>query len=138
MFRFFQQVFFLLIGKRCILPSENLSLLLCHSGPRIQHSKRPSITFPLARPTTDNIFAICDYSNCRPRYTKDMLPRNGFGYVHRQASAVNRLESWFTVCCSHDTQDEELTLCCAQQAVRTQADCWHMIPYNLYSVIHVL
>ncbi|KAI5618155.1 extracellular matrix protein 1 isoform X1 [Silurus asotus] len=75
----------------------------------------PSIPFPLAQPTTDNILAICHYSNLRPRYTKDMLP-GGFGYLHRQASAINQLESWFTVCCSNGTQDEEMTQCCAQQA----------------------
>ncbi|XP_058246178.1 extracellular matrix protein 1 isoform X2 [Hemibagrus wyckioides] len=81
-----------------------------------QISLIPFIPFPLARPTTGNILAICHYSNLRPRYTKDMLPKSGFGYLYRQASAVNQLESWFSVCCSNGTQDEEMTLCCAQQA----------------------
>lgn len=94
-------------------------------------------TFPLARPNTDNIFAICHYSNQRPQYTQDMLPKSGFGYVHRRAAAVNRLESWFAVCCGNDSQDAELTLCCAQQAVRTQSDCLHIIPYDLCSVIPI-
>ncbi|KAI5106242.1 extracellular matrix protein 1 isoform X2, partial [Silurus meridionalis] len=85
-------------------------------GPSISpKSMGPSIPFPLAQPTTDNILAICHYSNIRPRYTEDMLP-GGFGYLHRQASAINQLESWFTVCCSNGTQDEEMTQCCAQQA----------------------
>lgn len=91
-----------------------------------------SIPFPLARPNMNNIRAICQYSNLRPRYTKDMLPRNGFGYLHRQTDAVNRLESWFTVCCSNYTQDEGMNLCCAQQAVRTQT-CklvFHKFPFK--------
>lgn len=67
----------------------------------------------------NNILAICNYSKLRPRYTKGILPQNGFGYLYRQASAVNQLESWFSVCCSNGTQDEEMILCCAKQAVRT-------------------
>ncbi|XP_060778000.1 extracellular matrix protein 1 [Neoarius graeffei] len=74
-----------------------------------------SIPFPLARPTTNNILAICQYNNLRPRYTKDKLPKYGYGNLHRQANAINQLESWFAVCCSNGTQDEEVTLCCAQQ-----------------------
>ncbi|XP_053350990.1 extracellular matrix protein 1 [Clarias gariepinus] len=86
-------------------------------GPHIKiDSIAPSIPFPLAYPTKDNIYFICRYSNRRPRYTSDMLPRSGFGYLLRQANAVNQLESWFTVCCSNGTQDDELTLCCARQA----------------------
>lgn len=92
-------------------------------------SIKPSITFPLARPTTANIHAICQYSNQRPRYSKNMLPRSGFGYLHRQGSAVNRLESWYTVCCADGTKDDELTLCCAQQAVRA--------PYNAQKIFAI-
>lgn len=121
--------------KRHFLPSENVSSSLflcpCHSGPHIKpYSMDPSIPFPLAYPTMDNILAICQYSNLRPRYTKDMLPKSGFDHLRRQARAVNQLESWFTLCCSNGTQDEELTLCCAKQAVRIQADCLHIIPHN--------
>ncbi|XP_060726155.1 extracellular matrix protein 1 [Tachysurus vachellii] len=86
-------------------------------GPqRRPYSKDPFIPFPLARPTMNNILAICHYSNLRPRYTEGMLPKNGFGYLYRQACAVNQLESWFSVCCSNGTQDEEMILCCANQA----------------------
>lgn len=101
---------------------------VCYSDHQI--SMIPSIPFPLARPTTGNILAICHYSNLRPRYTRDMLPKSGFGHLYRQASAVNQLESWFSVCCSNGTQDEEMTLCCAQQAVSTQDEIFHIIPYN--------
>lgn len=82
-------------------------------------SMRPSITFPLAPPTTSNILAICQYSNQRPQYPKETLPTSGFGREHRQAMSVNQLESWYSVCCANGTQDVKQTLCCAQQAVRT-------------------
>ncbi|XP_053092843.1 extracellular matrix protein 1 [Pangasianodon hypophthalmus] len=109
------------------LPTELLDMLkqlpvgpevtVGQKGPCIKPcSMDLSIPFPLARPTIENILAICRYSNLRPRYTEDMLPKSGFGHLYRQASAVNQLESWFTMCCSNDTQDEGLTLCCAQQA----------------------
>ncbi|XP_053486197.1 extracellular matrix protein 1 isoform X1 [Ictalurus furcatus] len=113
--------------QREILPIELLDMLkqgslashpiVRQQGPRIKpYSMDPSIPFPLACPTMDNILAICQYSNLRPRYTKDMLPKSGFDHLRRQARAVNQLESWFTLCCSNGTQDEELTLCCAKQA----------------------
>ncbi|KAK3551223.1 hypothetical protein QTP70_013826 [Hemibagrus guttatus] len=109
--------------QRPIIPTEILDMVKqgsLDSQPvrkiDLQISMNPSIPFPLARPTMGNILAICHYSNLRPRYTKDMLPKSGFGYLYRQASAVNQLESWFSVCCSNGTQDEEITLCCAQQA----------------------
>ncbi|KAF7708603.1 extracellular matrix protein 1 [Silurus meridionalis] len=115
-----------MISQREVVPTELLDMLkqgllvpdstVRKKGPSISpKSMGPSIPFPLAQPTTDNILAICHYSNIRPRYTEDMLP-GGFGYLHRQASAINQLESWFTVCCSNGTQDEEMTQCCAQQA----------------------
>lgn len=88
-------------------------------GPR---SMRSSITFPLAPPTTNNILAICQYSNQRPRYPKETLPKSGYGSEYRQAIAVNQLESWYTICCDNGYQDNEETLCCAQQAVRTPSD----------------
>lgn len=130
---FFQQVYLFSFWKGRFLPSENcvssLFLCPCHSGRYIPPDRvASSIPFPLARPTTNNILAICQYNNLRPRYTKDKLPE--YGYLHRQADAINQLESWFAVCCSNGTQDEEVTLCCAQQVVRTQADCLHIILYT--------
>ncbi|XP_072535691.1 extracellular matrix protein 1 [Salminus brasiliensis] len=76
----------------------------------------PQIPFPLARPNTNNVQAICRYSNQRPRYPKETLPSSNYGYMVRQANAVNQLESWFSVCCSNGTEDEEQILCCAEQA----------------------
>ncbi|XP_017555945.1 extracellular matrix protein 1 isoform X1 [Pygocentrus nattereri] len=76
----------------------------------------PQIPFPLARPQPNNVQAICRYGNQRPRYPKETLPQNGYGYLVRQAKAVNQLESWFPVCCSHGTENEELLLCCTEQA----------------------
>ncbi|XP_027005168.1 extracellular matrix protein 1 [Tachysurus fulvidraco] len=112
--------------QRPIIPREFLDMMKQRTleslterkkGPQIRPtSMDPSIPFPPARPTMNNIIAICHYSNLRPRYTKDILPKNGFGYLYRQASAVNQLESWFSVCCSNGTQDEEMLLCCAKQA----------------------
>ncbi|KAL6488615.1 hypothetical protein MHYP_G00023560 [Metynnis hypsauchen] len=83
-------------------------------GPRAMGP--PQIPFPLARPQPNNVQAICRYGNQRPRYPMETLPQNGFGYLVRQAKAVNQLESWFSVCCSHGSENEELLLCCTEQA----------------------
>lgn len=105
-----------------IFPFLSFSLCPGHSGhPRFnpRSGGSPQIPFPLARPKSNNIQAICRYSKQRPRYPKESLPRSGFGYLHRQANAINQLESWLSVCCRNGNEDEELTLCCAEQAVRT-------------------
>ncbi|XP_062847538.1 extracellular matrix protein 1 isoform X2 [Trichomycterus rosablanca] len=85
------------------------------------------VPFPLGRPTLNNIFAICHYSGRRSWYPKEKLPDSGFGSIIRQIKANNKLEYWFPVCCGNNsTQDEELTLCCAEQAWKESlADfCW--------------
>uniref|UniRef100_A0A3Q3ENI8 Extracellular matrix protein 1b n=1 Tax=Labrus bergylta TaxID=56723 RepID=A0A3Q3ENI8_9LABR len=64
------------------------------------------VQFPLGRPTSDNLQAICHHGDLRPRYPTSYFPDSGFGQQRRRASAVNRAESWFSM----------LTLCCATQA----------------------
>lgn len=76
---------------------------------------RYHVEFPLARPSSENIQAICLYGNYRPRYPASYFPANGYGVYKRQADAVNTLEAWFDNCC-RDNQTEEVTLCCATQA----------------------
>lgn len=118
---FLAKVFLWLIGEQNAfnhLKSFFFPYLCPYLSGITPYSVDQSVPFPLARPNMNNILAICQYSNLRPRYTKDMLPRNGFGYLHRRTDAINRLESWFTVCCSTCIQDDEMILCCAQKAVR--------------------
>lgn len=77
--------------------------------------KRYSVQFPLARPSSDNIQAICLHRDRRPRYPESYFPASGYGVYKRQADAVNTLEAWFGTCC-RDNQTAEETLCCAIQA----------------------
>ncbi|XP_053743541.1 extracellular matrix protein 1-like [Synchiropus splendidus] len=75
------------------------------------------VQFPLARPTPDNLQAICQHADYRPNYPESYFPASGFGYLKREADAVNNAESWFRACCKENqTQNEETTLCCAIQA----------------------
>lgn len=130
-FYFLSCNFFTFNWTKMLLTNCYLFLCPCHPGPPIKpYYMDPVIPFPPARPTIGNILAICHYSNYRPRYTADMLPKNVYGYLQRRANAINQLESWFSVCCSNGTQDEEMAVCCAQQAVRKQADCLHIVSYN--------
>ncbi|XP_041798606.1 extracellular matrix protein 1-like [Chelmon rostratus] len=75
------------------------------------------VLFPLARPSSDNLQAICLHGDQRPRYPDSYFPVSGFGQQRRRGSAVNKAESWFSTCCQgNQTWGREVTLCCATQA----------------------
>ncbi|KAL0985384.1 hypothetical protein UPYG_G00156200 [Umbra pygmaea] len=87
------------------------------AGPRSFVNSNPSVVFPPGQPTPENLQAICLHSSHRPRYPASFYPRSGFGYLHRQGDAVNRLESWYSTCCHGNwTQNVDLMLCCVRQA----------------------
>lgn len=77
----------------------------------------PRVDFPPAFPSTGNLQDICRFSKALVRYPKDMFPQSGFGHVHRQADAINQLQSWYGLCCGINGTPEE-QICCAEQAVR--------------------
>ncbi|KAK2910232.1 extracellular matrix protein 1-like [Channa argus] len=75
------------------------------------------VKFPLGRPTSDNLEAICLYGDRRPRYPDSYFPRSGFGSEMRRGKAVNEAESFFSTCCEgRQTWELEVTLCCTTQA----------------------
>ncbi|KAG8005283.1 Extracellular matrix protein 1 [Nibea albiflora] len=76
----------------------------------------PDIPFPPARPTTQNIVAICQQGQGRPRYPDSFFPSSRVSHFRRLGKAVNRLESWYTLCCSGQTQYSTQVICCAEQA----------------------
>lgn len=87
-------------------------------GPRSFAGPDYPVQFPLARPSYDNLQAICLHADHRPRYPVSYFPSSGFGQQKRRASAVNKAESWFSTCCQgNETWGREVTLCCATQAV---------------------
>ncbi|XP_066577434.1 extracellular matrix protein 1 isoform X3 [Amia ocellicauda] len=74
------------------------------------------VPFPPARPSAANLPNICQHGDRRPRYPLPSLPTTGFGRESRQGDCINRLESWYPLCCRGD---ETQRLCCADQA-------WHL------------
>ncbi|XP_041844331.1 extracellular matrix protein 1-like isoform X2 [Melanotaenia boesemani] len=75
------------------------------------------VQFPLSRPTSDNIQAVCLHGDHRPRYPSSYFPPSGFGQNRRMATAVNNAESWFGSCCKRNqTWEGDMMLCCATQA----------------------
>lgn len=86
-----------------------------HSSAPVAPVEKYPVHFPLARPSSENIQAICLHGEHRRRYPESYFPASGYGVYKRQADAVNTLEAWFQKCC-RDNQTEELTLCCATQA----------------------
>lgn len=98
-------------------------------GPRSYSGPLPTtynVQFPLGRPTSENLQAICDYSDLRPRYPSSYFPDSGYGVDKLRASAVNNAEAWLSTCCKdNQTWEREVTLCCATQAV-----CFHNSSYS--------
>ncbi|XP_053303482.1 extracellular matrix protein 1 isoform X1 [Pleuronectes platessa] len=75
------------------------------------------VPFPPARPTAQNLAAICHQGQGRPRYPASFFPRSGSSHFRRRGDAINRLESWFQSCCSGQASEQShQILCCAQQA----------------------
>lgn len=97
----------------------NLSISSCwiSSETKKNSRKEPNVPFPPARPTTHNLAAICHQGRGRPRYPPSFFPKSGSSHFRRRGHAMNRLESWFRVCCSGHLEQSSQILCCAQQAV---------------------
>ncbi|TNN75730.1 Extracellular matrix protein 1 [Liparis tanakae] len=75
------------------------------------------VEFPLGRPTSDNLQAICLNREYRPSYSKSYFPVSGFGQLKNMAKTVNTAESWLSTCCKgNQTWEKEVTLCCATKA----------------------
>ncbi len=96
-------------------------LYLFHSGGQITD---PNVlmesSFPPARPSVNNLNAVCLYGNGRPRYPAFCFPSSSYAYAHRAGNAVNRLESWLGQCCFGGLAlGNGQILCCAKQAVST-------------------
>lgn len=77
----------------------------------------PNIPFPPARPTFQNLGNICFHGQSRPRYPHNFFPSSGFSYFRRIGRTINRLESWYSLCCRGLAQDFYQILCCTEQAV---------------------
>ncbi|XP_034456110.1 extracellular matrix protein 1 [Hippoglossus hippoglossus] len=98
-----------------------LAFLTLHGANFGETQRRPlneiDVPFPPARPTAQNLAAICHQGQGRPRYPAGFFPRSGSSHYQRRGNAINRLESWYHLCCSGQVaQQSHQILCCAQQA----------------------
>ncbi|KAM8841106.1 extracellular matrix protein 1 [Spinachia spinachia] len=96
----------------CILA---LLTLHCADAEKTEENvlNEPDVPFPPACPTAENLVAICNQSQGRPRYPSSFFPKSMVSHFRRRGNAINRLESWYTVCCSGESDQ---ILCCAKQA----------------------
>ncbi|XP_053190151.1 extracellular matrix protein 1-like [Scomber japonicus] len=77
----------------------------------------PDVPFPPGFPTAENIAAICHHGNGRPRYPDSFFPGSGVSHWKRRGNAINKLESWYSLCCSGAVvHQSSQILCCSQQA----------------------
>ncbi|XP_034016893.1 extracellular matrix protein 1 [Thalassophryne amazonica] len=91
------------------------SIVGAPQSPRHSDSE-PDVPFPPASPTAENLAAICNFGNFRPRYLPNFFPKNGFSHFRRRGNAINHLETWYISCCDGQISDSQQVLCCAQQA----------------------
>ncbi|XP_068432240.1 extracellular matrix protein 1-like [Clinocottus analis] len=73
----------------------------------------PDVPFPPASPTAQNLDNICNLGEGRPRYPSSFFPRSRVSHFRRRGNAINRLEWWYSLCCSGQIDQ---MLCCAQHA----------------------
>ncbi|XP_074469988.1 extracellular matrix protein 1 [Sebastes fasciatus] len=98
-----------------------IALLTLH-GADVGETKRnflnePDVPFPPACPTAQNLAAICYHGQGRPRYLSSFFPNSWFSHFRRRGTAINRLESWYGLCCGGQVaQESNQILCCTQQA----------------------
>ncbi|KAF7669753.1 hypothetical protein LDENG_00146940 [Lucifuga dentata] len=97
-----------------------------------EHSITPSynIQFPLGRPSSTNLQAICLYGDCRPRYPDSYFPASSFGAMKRRAAAVNNAESWFdwelavNSFCEEDASIKDRVYHCCKLVGNETLDCF--------------
>ncbi|XP_049890550.1 extracellular matrix protein 1-like [Epinephelus moara] len=95
-----------------------ITALLTLHGADVGETRRnslnePDVPFPPACPTAQNLAAICNQGQGRPRYPPSFFPNSRVSHFRRRGNAINRLESWYSQCCSGQSNQ---ILCCAQQA----------------------
>ncbi|KAM6909658.1 extracellular matrix protein 1 [Xenentodon cancila] len=95
------------------------------------------VQFPLGRPTSDNIQAICLHGDHRPRYPQSYFPPSGFSKQKRMATAVNNAEAWFITCChGNQTWATNTMLCCATQAWELSVDLFCVEDSSVKDVLY--
>lgn len=112
---------FLIIFTYCNLTSSKPSVfvfcfIFCFSETRRGSLTNADVPFPPAAPTSLNLCAICQNGHCRPIYPPSLFSQSSASHFRRRGNAINRLESWYSLCCG---KPETQKLCCVQQAVST-------------------
>lgn len=119
-----------------------LALLTLH-GADVGETRRnslnePDVPFPPAWPTTQNLAAICYQGQGRPRYPSSFFPNSRFSHFRRRGNAINRLESWFSLCCSGQVaQQSDQILCCTQQAWKQALSQFCVEEYSTMTAAYV-
>uniref|UniRef100_A0A1A8HZG4 Extracellular matrix protein 1 n=1 Tax=Nothobranchius kuhntae TaxID=321403 RepID=A0A1A8HZG4_NOTKU len=99
--------------------------------------KTPDILFPPACPKMTNLKNICELGQYRPRYPDKSLPLTGYSDLRRRANAINRLESWYDICChEQNAPPDSQILCCAEQAWKQALSQFCVEEYSTMSAVY--
>ncbi|XP_050992086.1 extracellular matrix protein 1-like isoform X2 [Labeo rohita] len=114
-----------------------LQLTLGADGRNIDPPVQLEPYFPPAKPSLENLNAVCVHGNGRPRYPASCLPSSGYGYIRRAGIAVNRVEAWFSQCCQRGVaQGDQQVLCCAKQAWETALSHFCIEEHGTMTLVH--
>uniref|UniRef100_A0A1A7YZ92 Extracellular matrix protein 1 n=1 Tax=Iconisemion striatum TaxID=60296 RepID=A0A1A7YZ92_9TELE len=97
----------------------------------------PNIPFPPAGPNMRNLNNICKEGQKRPRYPEKSFPPSGSSDLRRRGKAINRLESWYNVCChGQNAPPESQILCCTKQAWKQALSQFCVEEYSTMSSVY--
>ncbi|KAK9957852.1 hypothetical protein ABG768_012056 [Culter alburnus] len=126
-----------MVWKITLVTTLILHLISLGGGQNIDPGVLLKSNFPPARPSDNNLKAICLYGNGRPRYPAAHFPSSSYAYARRAGKAVNRLEQWFSQCCYGGlAYGNRQILCCAEQAWETTLSRFCIEEYSTMTLVH--
>ncbi|KAK2887468.1 hypothetical protein Q8A67_015696 [Cirrhinus molitorella] len=126
-----------MVWKSTLVTILVLHLISLTGGQRIDPDLMLKSSFPPARPSFNNLKAICLYGNGRLRYPASFFPSSSYAYARRAGKAVNRLESWLGQCCYGGlARGAGQILCCAEQAWETALSHFCIEEYSTKTLVH--
>ncbi|XP_065138323.1 extracellular matrix protein 1 [Paramisgurnus dabryanus] len=127
----------MMVWKSTLVAILILQLITWGGGQDIDPDALLKLSFPPAKPTLSNLYAVCLHGNGRARYPASCFPSSSYAYAHRAGNAVNRLEAWFGQCCYGGVATGKgQILCCAEQAWKTSLSQFCIDEFSIMTVAH--
>ncbi|XP_060676709.1 extracellular matrix protein 1-like [Hemiscyllium ocellatum] len=87
---------------------------------RHPHFGKYKVTFPLGRPSTANIGAICRYRGHKKAHGDTQPPNTGFSFLHRRIETIEKMEKGYRDCCHSPSSFSRLA--CSENVWKKELD----------------